>query len=84
MTGQRGDVVGLVTNVVTALVDDPEQVRVECSQDEDTLTIEVHVAEEDAGKVIGRQGRIIKAIRTLTRAASSYAGGARIEVEVVD
>ena len=84
MSEQQGDVVSLVESIVTSLVDEPDQVRVESSQDDDTLTIEIHVAPNDTGKIIGRQGRIIKAIRTLSRAASSYAGGARIEVEVVD
>lgn len=84
MSDQQPDAISLVENIVTSLVDEPDQVRIEGSQEGDTLTIEIHVAADDAGKVIGRQGRIIKAIRTLTRAASSYAGGARIEVEVVD
>jgi predicted RNA-binding protein YlqC (UPF0109 family) len=84
MPGQQGDVVGLVRDVVISLVDDSEQVRVESLQNDDTLVIEVHVAPDDAGKIIGRQGRIIKAIRTLARASSSYVGGSRIEVEVMD
>ncbi|MDR0347043.1 MAG: KH domain-containing protein [Coriobacteriales bacterium] len=84
MAGQQGDAVGLVQSIIVSLVDDPEQVSITSSQNDDTLVIEVHVAPDDTGKVIGRQGRIIKAIRTLTRAASSYAGGARIEVEVMD
>ncbi|MDR1013745.1 MAG: KH domain-containing protein [Coriobacteriales bacterium] len=85
MSGQQGDVIGLVETIVTSLVDEPEQVRVAGVQGEsDTLVIEIHVAPDDAGKVIGRQGRIIKAVRTLARAASSYAGGAHIEVEVMD
>jgi predicted RNA-binding protein YlqC (UPF0109 family) len=84
MSDSQPDAVGLVESIVTSLVDEPDQVRVEGSLEGDTLTIEIHVAADDTGKVIGRQGRIIKAIRTLTRAASSYAGGARIEVEVVD
>jgi predicted RNA-binding protein YlqC (UPF0109 family) len=84
MPEQQGDVVSLVESIVTSLVDEPDGVRVEGTQEGDTITIDIHVAPDDVGKVIGRQGRIIKAIRTLTRAASSYAGGARIEVEVVD
>jgi predicted RNA-binding protein YlqC (UPF0109 family) len=84
MSDQRGNAVGLVQSVVTSLVDDPNEVRVTDSEEGDTLTIEVHVAPDDVGKVIGRQGRIIKAIRTLARASSSFAGGSRIEVEVVD
>jgi predicted RNA-binding protein YlqC (UPF0109 family) len=84
MSEQQGDVVGLVQGIVTSLVDEPDQVRIEGSQNDDTLVIEVYVASEDAGKVIGRQGRIIKAIRTLARAASAYVGGSRIEVEIMD
>jgi predicted RNA-binding protein YlqC (UPF0109 family) len=74
----------LVTDVVTALVDEPEQVVVETREEGTTLIVEVKVAPDDAGKVIGRQGRIIKSLRTLARAASSFAGGRHVEVEVLD
>jgi predicted RNA-binding protein YlqC (UPF0109 family) len=84
MSEHQGDVVSLVQGIVTSLVDEPDEVTIESSQDGDTLIIEVHVASGDVGKIIGRQGRIIKSIRTLARAASSFAGGSRIEVEVVD
>ncbi|MDR2586881.1 MAG: KH domain-containing protein [Coriobacteriales bacterium] len=84
MSEQQGDVVGLVEGIVLSLVDEAEQVKIESSQSDDALTIEIRVAPEDVGKVIGRQGRIIKAIRTLSRAVSSYTGGSHIEVEVVD
>ncbi len=81
---EQGDAAGLVREIVQALVDDPEQVRVECSQDGDATVVEIRVAPDDIGKVIGRQGRIIKSIRTLVRAVSSYSDGAHIEVEVID
>ncbi|MCL1847793.1 MAG: KH domain-containing protein [Coriobacteriia bacterium] len=84
MSDNQGDAVVLVQGIVLSLVDEPEQVQISSSEDGDTLTIEIRVSEDDVGKVIGRQGRIIKAIRTLARAASSYVGGSRIEVEVVD
>ncbi|MDR1183511.1 MAG: KH domain-containing protein [Coriobacteriales bacterium] len=84
MSEHQGDAVSLVQGIVISLVDEPDEVKIESSQDDDTLIIEVHVAPGDVGKVIGRQGRIIKSIRTLARAASSFAGGSRIEVEVVD
>ncbi|MDR1083133.1 MAG: KH domain-containing protein [Coriobacteriales bacterium] len=84
MSEQQEDAVSLVQSIVTSLVDEPDQVKVEGLRDGDTLVVEIHVAPDDAGKVIGRQGRIIKAIRTLTRAASSYVAGPRIEVEVMD
>jgi predicted RNA-binding protein YlqC (UPF0109 family) len=84
MAEQQGDIVGLVRDIVISLVDEPDQVKIESSQTGDALVIEIHVAVEDTGKIIGRQGRIIKAIRTLARASSSYVGGDRIEVEVMD
>ena len=84
MPEQQGDAVSLVHSIVASLVDEPEQVQVSATEDGDILVIEIHVNSDDIGKVIGRQGRIIKAIRTLARAVSSYAGGSRIEVEVVD
>ena len=47
------------------------------------ILVEIGINEEDAGKVIGRQGRVIKAIRTLAWAAASRAGE-RVEVELID
>jgi predicted RNA-binding protein YlqC (UPF0109 family) len=84
MSAQQGDVVSLVESIVISLVDEVDQVHIESSQGDDALIIEIRVAPEDVGKVIGRQGRIIKAIRTLSRAVSSYTGGSHIEVEVLD
>jgi predicted RNA-binding protein YlqC (UPF0109 family) len=84
MSEQQGDVLTLVQGIVTSLVDEPEEVKIESSQEGETLIVEIRVAAGDVGKIIGRQGRIIKSIRTLARAASSFAGGSRIEVEVVD
>jgi predicted RNA-binding protein YlqC (UPF0109 family) len=83
MTAQ-GDAAGLVRQVVEALVDEADQVNVSSVQDGETTVIEISVAPDEVGKVIGRQGRIIKSIRTLVRAVSSYEGGARIEVEVAE
>ncbi|MDR1713016.1 MAG: KH domain-containing protein [Coriobacteriales bacterium] len=84
MSEQDNSITALVESIVTSLVDEVDQVRVESSEQDDTLLVEIEVASEDTGKIIGRQGRIIKAIRTLARAASSYVGGAHVEVEVVD
>ncbi|MDO4564585.1 MAG: KH domain-containing protein [Clostridia bacterium] len=60
----------LVRYIVKSIVSQPEQVKVEMRDDGDEVTIEVSVAPEDAGKVIGKQGRIAKSIRTVVRAAS--------------
>ncbi len=60
----------LVEVIAKALVDHPDQVTVTETQKESTLVVELHVAPEDMGKVIGKQGRIAKAIRTVVKAAS--------------
>ncbi len=62
----------LVEFMVKSLVDNPDAVAVRKSaEDDETVTIELSVAQEDMGKVIGKQGRIAKAIRTVVRAASA-------------
>jgi uncharacterized protein len=55
-------------------VDDPESVRVETAEEDDTLVLHLFVAPDDLGKVIGRQGRIARALRTLVRAGSVREG----------
>lgn len=78
------DVVGLVDAVVRPLLDFEDDLSLECSEDEDgTIYVEIQVNDEDAGKVIGRQGRVIKAIRTLARACAAREG-THVEVELVD
>lgn len=74
----------LVEQIVTALVDDPDSVRIESMEEGNTLTVNVHVNPDDVGKIIGRQGRIIKSLRTIARAVSTYAGGKHIEVEILE
>lgn len=61
----------LVRVIAQALVDSPEQVVVEETETEKGIVISLRVADEDMGKVIGKQGRIAKAIRTVTKAAAS-------------
>ncbi len=78
------DVAELVCSLVEQIVDEPSAVSVECvDRDQDEIEVQVTVAEGDIGKVIGRQGRIIKAIRTLARAAASQCG-LHAEVELAD
>jgi len=76
------DTEGLVRYLVTSLVDDPDSVSIVMSETDEALTFEVTLNPDDIGKVIGRQGRIIKAIRTLARAAGTT-GDKQVEVEVV-
>ena len=61
----------LVTMIVRALVDDPEQVVVNKIEGERSMIFEVRVAPDDLGKVIGKGGRIANALRTLVRAAGA-------------
>lgn len=61
----------LVEVIAKALVDDPDSVAVSERQDGKTTVIEVRVAESDMGKVIGKQGRIAKAIRSVVKAAAA-------------
>ena len=60
----------LLRYIARNLVDDPDAVTVTEVQGDQELTLELRVAPEDMGKVIGRQGRIAKAIRTLVKAAT--------------
>jgi len=76
------DTEALVKYLVTSLVDEPDAVNVVTTESEGTLSFEVTVDPADVGKIIGRQGRIIKAIRTLARAAGSTQDR-NVEVEVV-
>lgn len=78
------DVTSLVRSIVTALVDEPDQAQVTSDYEGETLIVSIQVSPDDVGKIIGRQGRIIKSIRTLARAASSLVDGEHVEVEVVD
>ena len=77
------DIAGLVESVVRPLLDHPDELELSASVDGSEILVELNVNEEDAGKVIGRQGRVIKAIRTLARAAASR-DGMHVEVELVD
>lgn len=78
------DLAGLVESVVRPLIEFEEELSVEAYEAEDEVVcVEIRVNADDAGKVIGRQGRVIKAIRTLARAAASRSG-AQVEVELID
>jgi predicted RNA-binding protein YlqC (UPF0109 family) len=73
----------LVEYLARRLVDEPDAVRVEVAEDDEAYVLRLHVALDDRGKVIGRQGRIARALRTLARAA----GGAerrRVVLEIVE
>ena len=61
----------LVKYIASSLVDKPEAIDVREVENEDSITIELRVDPDDMGKVIGKQGRIAKAIRTVVKAASA-------------
>ena len=66
--------VELVEYLAKSLVDDPDQVKIVEKTLDDTVILELTVAEGDMGKVIGKHGRIAKAIRTVVKAASAKSG----------
>ncbi len=71
----------LVELLARNLVEHPDQVRVTESGDDHLLVLEIQVAPDDVGKIIGRQGRVVNAIRTVVRAAAGRQGR-RVNVEV--
>ena len=73
----------LLVYIVQHLVDHPDQVSVEAVMSGDTMNLQLRVAQEDMGKVIGRQGRIAKEIRTLIKAAG-LRENLRTTVEILD
>lgn len=74
----------LVAELARRLVDEPSEVRVERYEEDDgTIVLELIVAEGDVGKVIGRQGRLARALRTIVRAGGT-ASGQRLALEIVD
>ena len=75
-------VADLVEYIVCGLVDDEDAVSLDVTDSEDGAIIEVSCAESDAGRIIGRRGRTIKAIRTLARALGQRVGTS-VEVEIL-
>jgi len=73
----------LVEYIVKSLVDDPSAVKVAVIEGEKSTILELRVAQEDIGKVIGKHGRIAKAIRTVLQAAAAR-GGRHTVLEILD
>jgi predicted RNA-binding protein YlqC (UPF0109 family) len=78
----KADADELVRYLITSLVDHPEDVRVDVKHSGEDTTYEVTMHAEDVGKVIGRQGRVIKAIRTLVRSVAQV-DGTHVDVEIM-
>lgn len=73
----------LLEVLAKALVDHPESVTVTGRDEEDAVILELHVAPEDMGKVIGKQGRIAKAVRTVVKAAAARNDSKKVIVDIV-
>jgi hypothetical protein len=73
----------LLAELARRLVDEPDAVRVEQVEGDDgSLILQLYVADDDVGKVIGRQGRIARALRTIVRAGGPHAGQ-RLQLEIM-
>jgi len=72
----------LVEFLAKSLVDNPDQVQVKEVEGDRSIVLELTVASEDMGKVIGKQGRIAKAIRTVVKAAATREGK-KVVVEII-
>ena len=72
----------LVEYVAKSLVDQPDEVSVEEVRDRDGIVLELHVAEDDMGKVIGRNGSVAKALRTLLKATGAR-DGEPVSLEII-
>jgi len=79
---QRASLGHLIETIVRSLVDNPSEVQVKQIEGEKTVIVEVKVAPSDLGKVIGKEGRIATAIRTLARAAATKMGK-KVTVEIL-
>ena len=73
----------LLEFLARSLVDQPDEVKIESFEEDDALVLELAVAEDDVGQVIGRRGRTISALRTVMRACGA-ASDRRVLVDVVD
>jgi predicted RNA-binding protein YlqC (UPF0109 family) len=73
----------LVETIAKALVDQPEEVRVNTVKKDDLTIIELRVANHDMGKVIGKQGRIAKAIRSVVKAAA-IKNNLKVNVDIIE
>ncbi|WP_339076598.1 KH domain-containing protein [Clostridioides difficile] len=72
----------LVVDIAKALVDNPDSVVVEEFEDNDGIVLKLTVAQEDMGKVIGKQGRIAKAIRTVVKSVANREN-IKVSLEIV-
>src|SRR5579863_7009347 len=78
-----GRAAAVLKYIVEQIVDEPDEIQIGASSDDRGPVLLLRVAEDDRGKVIGRQGRIVQAIRTIVKAAS-VGSGEKVSVEILD
>ena len=74
----------LLIEMIKAIVDKPDEVDITLTESENTMIYELRLGEGDVGKVIGKKGKNVGAIRTLLTAASAKAGGKRSILEIIE
>ena len=74
----------LLVEIVKSIVDKPDEVSIDVTESENTQIFELRVGEGDVGKVIGKQGKNVGAIRTLLSAATAKEGGKRAILEIIE
>ena len=74
----------LLLDIVKSIVDKPDEVTIDVNESENTQIYELRVGEGDVGKVIGKQGKNVGAIRTLLSAATAKEGGKRAILEIIE
>ncbi|UQS82906.1 KH domain-containing protein [Bombilactobacillus folatiphilus] len=76
------DIVNLIKTIVMPLADDKEQIKVDSKQEDDCLVYDLYLSATDAGRVIGKQGRVAQAIRTVVY-AQNHKNEQRIKLNIV-
>ena len=74
----------VLMDMVKAIVDKPDEVSIEVTESENTQIYELRVGEGDVGKVIGKKGKNVGAIRTILSAATAKEGGKRAILEIIE
>ena len=74
----------MIENIVKSIVDKPDEVSINIAESENTKIYEISVGEGDIGKVIGKRGKNVSAIRTLVSAVSAKEGGKRSILELIE
>ena len=74
----------LLTEMIKAMVDKPDEVDISLTESENTNIFELRLGDGDVGKVIGKKGKNVMALRTILSAASAKAGGKRSMLEIIE